>query len=276
MAHHQPGAEPAGGRVSGPDLASLLPELTAIARKASDAVMRIYRGGHTVMRKADASPVTEADHASEAIILDGLRRLTPGIPIISEEEVAKHGTRFDFARPPRQYWLVDPVDGTKEFVAKRGEFTINIGLVQDGAPALGVLHAPVSGATYVATGSGSATVRHGDAPAAPIHVRPPPSSGIIVLASRSHGDKEGVSAFLEDYTVAERRLMGSAIKFALIAEGTGDLYPRLGPTMEWDTCAGQAILEAAGGSVATLSGKPLRYGKKDFLNPDFVARGGTS
>jgi 3'(2'), 5'-bisphosphate nucleotidase len=259
--------------VSASDPAVLLPEIVALARAASEVVMRIYKGEHSVRRKADASPVTEADHASEAIILAGLRRLTPGVPVISEEEVSHKGADFDHAHPPQRYWLVDPVDGTKEFVARRSEFTINIGLVEDGRPVLGVLHAPVSGATYAAAGPGTAMVRRGDAPAQPIRVRRPPA-GLVVLASRSHGDKPGVSALLEEYKVAERRLMGSAIKFALIAEGTGDLYPRLGPTMEWDTCAGQAILEAAGGSVATLSGKPLRYGKREFLNPDFIARGG--
>ena len=258
------------------DLAALMPEVVGLARKASEAVMRIYHGGHTVKRKADASPVTEADHASEAIILEGLRRLTPEMPVLSEEEVSHHGIHFDYENPPKRYWLVDPVDGTKEFVAKRGEFTINIGLVENGQPILGVLHVPVSGDTYAAAGRHSATVRRADGRVESIHVRPPPRAGIVVLASRSHGDKAHLSAFLEDYTVAERRLMGSAIKFALIAEGVGDLYPRLGPTMEWDTCAGQAILEAAGGSVATLAGKPLRYGKRDFLNPDFVAHGGTA
>lgn len=238
--------------------------------------MRIYHGGHTVTRKADASPVTEADHASEAIILEELRRLTPDMPVLSEEEVSHHGIRFDYGNPPKRFWLVDPVDGTKEFVAKRGEFTINIGMVEDDRAILGVLHAPVSGNTYAAAGPDSAVVRRADGRSERIHVRTPPRSGIVVLASRSHGDKAGVSAFLEEYTVAERRLMGSAIKFVLIAEGVGDLYPRLGPTMEWDTCAGQAILEAAGGSVLTLAGKPLLYGKRDFLNPDFVARGGSA
>jgi len=226
-----------------------------------------------VRRKADASPVTEADHASEAIILEGLRALTPGVPVVSEEEVSHKGASFDHGKPPRRFWLVDPVDGTKEFVAKRGEFTINIGLVEDGRPILGVLHVPITGKTYTAAGTGSATLHDVAGAARRIHVRHAPVSGIVVLASRSHGDKAGVTAFLDDYKVAERRLMGSAIKFGLIAEGAGDLYPRLGPTMEWDTCAGHAILEAAGGTVLTLSGKPLRYGKRDFLNPDFIAQG---
>jgi 3'(2'), 5'-bisphosphate nucleotidase len=262
--------------VSTSDPDALLPDVVALARTASDAVMRIYTGGHTVRRKADASPVTEADHASEAIILEGLRRLTPHVPVVSEEEVSKIGAGFGHENAPKRFWLVDPVDGTKEFVARRGEFTINIGLVEDGRPVLGVLQAPMSGTTYAAAGPGTAAVQRKDGERQPIQARRRPATGLVVLASRSHGDKPATLAFLEDYKVAERRLMGSAIKFALIAEGVGDLYPRFGPTMEWDTCAGQAILEAAGGVVTTLSGKPLRYGKRDFLNPDFVARGGAT
>lgn len=259
--------------MSDPVLAALVPEVVALARKASDAVMRVYKGEHNVRRKADASPVTEADHASEAIILEGLRGLTPDVLAVSEEEVSHKGVRFDHDKPPRHFWLVDPVDGTKEFVAKRGEFTINIGLVEDGRPVLGVLHVPVTGKTYAAAGTGTASLHDAAGAVTRIHVRRAPASGIVVLASRSHGDKAGVTALLEDCKVADRRLMGSAIKFGLIAEGVGDLYPRLGPTMEWDTCAGHAILEGAGGTVVTLSGKPLRYGKRDFLNPDFIARG---
>jgi 3'(2'), 5'-bisphosphate nucleotidase len=186
--------------------------------------------------------------------------------------MARGAVAFDHAAPPRRFWLIDPVDGTKEFVARTGEFTINIGLVEDRRAALGVLHAPLSGTTYAAAGPGSAVVHRGDK-SSPIRTRTPPASGIVALASRSHGDKAGVSAILDEYKVAERKLMGSAIKLALIAEGAADLYPRLGPTMEWDTCAGQAILESAGGQLTTLAGAPLRYGKRDFLNPDFVARG---
>ena len=254
------------------EFAGLLPGLVALAREASATVLHFYRGDHTVRRKADASPVTDADEASEAIILDGLKRLTPDVPAISEEAVARGAVAFDHAAPPRRFWLVDPVDGTKEFVARTGEFTINIGLVEDARPILGILHAPLSGATYAAAGPGTAIVQRGET-VVPIRTRKPPASGIVALASRSHGDKAGVSAILDDYKVAERKLMGSAIKLALIAEGVADLYPRLGPTMEWDTCAGHAILEAAGGQLTTLAGAPLRYGKRDFLNPDFVARG---
>lgn len=260
--------------MSSSERASLLPELVALARTAGETVMRFYTGDHTVRRKADASPVTEADEASELIILEGLKRLTPGVPAISEEEVSSGTVIFDHANPPPRFWLVDPVDGTREFVSRTGEFTINIGLVQDTRPVLGILHAPLSGVTYAAAGTGSAVVyRPGEEPRS-IRVRPPPLSGMVVVASRSHGDKAATAAFIEDYNVAERKLMGSAIKFGLIAEGAADLYPRLGPTMEWDTCAGHAILEAAGGRLTTLAGAELRYGKRGFLNPDFVARGG--
>lgn len=254
--------------------AALLPDLVALAREAGETVLRFYKGDHTVRRKADASPVTEADEASEQIILEGLTRLTPGVPAVSEEAVSNGAVSFDHADPPRRFWLVDPVDGTKEFVARTGEFTINIGLVEGSRPVLGVLHAPLAGVTYAAAGAGTAVVYRGNEAPRPIHVRPPPPSGLVVLASRSHGDKAGLAAFLEDYKVADRKLMGSAIKFGLIAEGAADLYARLGPTMEWDTCAGHAILESAGGHLASLAGSELRYGKRGFLNPDFVATGG--
>lgn len=262
--------------MSAPDLAALIDDVVVLARQASAAALRYYDGGVTVRRKADASPVTEADHAAEAIILAGLQRLTPDIPAVSEEAVSRGDVRVDPARPPRRFWLVDPIDGTREFVAHNGEFTINIGLVENGAPVLGVLHEPVTDTTYTGAGLGTAMRRRADGPPRPIRVRMPPPAGLTVIASRSHGSKAATAAYLEDFPVAEKRLMGSAIKFGLIAEGSADLYPRLGPTMEWDTCAGHAVVEAAGGSVMTLSGSPLRYGKPGFLNPDFVARGTTT
>ncbi|HEX6978146.1 MAG TPA: 3'(2'),5'-bisphosphate nucleotidase CysQ [Alphaproteobacteria bacterium] len=254
-------------------LQRLVPELVAIARSAGAAAMRFYTGDMAVRRKRDASPVTEADDAAEAIILDGLRKLTPDIPAISEEAVARGETATDATSPPRWFWLVDPIDGTKEFVARNGEFTVNIGLVHDQRPVLGILHAPVSDTTYAACGPGTATVRRGDAAPQPIRARKPPPDGVVVVASRSHGSKAATAAYLEQFRVAEKRLLGSALKFGLIAEGAADLYPRLGPTMEWDTCAGQAILEGAHGHVTTLNGGPLLYGKPRFENPDFVARG---
>lgn len=259
--------------MSSAPLTALLPKLVTLARAASEVVLRVYAGQHVVRRKADASPVTEADEAAEEVILAGLRQLTPDIPAISEEAVGRGDFHFDPDRPPHRYWLVDPVDGTKEFVNRTGEFTINIGLAEEGRPVLGVLHAPLLNVTYTAAGPGTAAVHRGDSAAVPIHARRPPSSGLVVLGSRSHGNKPAVSAYLEDFKVAERRIMGSAIKFALIAEGSADLYPRFGPTMEWDTCAGHAILESAGGRVTSLSGETLRYGKPGFLNPDFIARG---
>ena len=255
------------------EFASLVPQVVALAREAGVAAMRYYTGGFAVRRKMDASPVTEADEAAEAIILAGLRRLTPDIPEVSEEAVARGVSSVDPAKLPPRYWLVDPIDGTKEFVARNGEFTVNIGLVEHGLPVLGVLHSPVTGRTFAGCGPGTAIVQAGDASPQPIRARRPPPQGLVVVASRSHGNKPALSAYLEDFPVAELRLMGSAIKFCLIAEGQADLYARLGPTMEWDTCAGHAILEAAGGSMTTLSGAKLQYGKPGFLNSDFVARG---
>lgn len=253
--------------------AHLIPDLVALARAAGAAAMRYYGADAAVRRKSDASPVTEADEAAERIILDGLRRLTPGIASVSEEAVARGEVDGEAVRRAERFWLVDPLDGTREFVARNGEFTVNIGLVEDCRPVLGVLHAPVSGVVYAAWGPGTAVVHRGAEPPRHIHARKPPEHGVTVVSSRSHGDKDALAAFLDDWPVAERRTLGSAIKFGLLAEGLADLYPRLGPTCEWDTCAGHAILEAAGGHVATLAGGPLRYGKPGFLNPDFIARG---
>lgn len=254
-------------------LAPLIPDLVALAREAGAAALRFYHGGTTVRRKADASPVTEADHAAEAILLAGLHRLTPDIPAVSEEAVARGEIRVDPARPPPRFWLVDPIDGTKEFVARNGEFTINIGLADAHAAMLGVLHSPIANATYAAAGAGTAQIWRGTDPPQAIRARRPGPGGLSVVASRSHGSKAAMAAYLEEFKVSECHLMGSAIKFCLIAEGVADLYPRLGPTMEWDTCAGHAILVAAGGQVTTLAGAPLTYGKPGFINPDFIARG---
>jgi 3'(2'), 5'-bisphosphate nucleotidase len=229
------------------------------AHRAGEEILRIYAGEFAVEHKEDRTPVTEADHAAQRVILAAL---TPtGIPVVSEEAALPEGA------PPR-FWLVDPLDGTKEFVARRGEFSVNIALVEGDRPVLGIVYAPVTGVTYAAA-EGRAT-RDGK----PIHARPAPPA-LVVVHSRSHSDSPKLQAWLDarGVNVAERMVAGSAIKFGLIAEGAADLYPRAGPTSEWDTAAGQAILEAAGGSVTDLDGAPLRYGKKGFLNSGFVARG---
>ncbi len=252
------------------ELTALLPEVAALAARASAEILRIYNSGFAVRDKEDASPLTEADEASERLILAGLRRLTPDIPAVGEEAASRGEIRFD--APPARFWLVDPLDGTREFVARNGEFSINIGLIVDRRPALGVLLAPASGVAWSGA-AGTATVQRGAAPALAIRARRAPASGRVALQSRHHGDRAAVDAFCDEHAVAETRIQGSAIKFGLLAEGAADLYPRFGPTMEWDTCAGHAILEAAGGSVRTMAGGSLLYGKPGFRNPDFVASG---
>ena len=252
----------------------LLDRLVKLSRAAGDVALEYYRGGFAVRAKADTTPVTDADEASEAVIVAGLRQLTPNIPVVAEEALARGQTHWPPDSTPRLFWLVDPLDGTREFVSKNGEFSVNIGLVADRRAALGVVHAPVSGVTYGTAGRGEALIWRADGAPTPIKVRRAPTTGLVVLSSRSHGDRDALDAFLADYPVAERHILGSAIKFGVLAAGEADLYPRFGPTMEWDTCAGHAVLEAAGGALVTVSGQPLLYGKSGFRNPDFIARGG--
>jgi 3'(2'), 5'-bisphosphate nucleotidase len=248
----------------------LLDAVEALAREAGEAIMGYYRGDIAIDRKEDYSPVTDADRDADAIIAAGLRKLTPEIPVITEEEVAdglaptKIGTRF---------WLVDPLDGTREFINHRDEFTVNIALIDAGAPVLGVVGVPARGILYASDGPGRASKCEDGGAHHPIAARVAPAEGIAVAASRSHANKEELEAFLKDKTVTDFLAAGSSLKFCLIAEGKADLYPRLGPTMEWDTAAAHAVLAAAGGHVRTLKGDELRYGKPDFRNPHFVATG---
>jgi 3'(2'), 5'-bisphosphate nucleotidase len=252
------------------DRAALLPDIVTLAQQASDAILKIYAGDFDVRAKKDATPVTAADEASEAIILAGLARLTPDIPAVSEEQMSRLGWSGDV---PARFWLVDPLDGTREFAARNGEFSVNIGLVIDRRPVFGVLMAPVTGMLWAASGPGTATARKGKETPRPIRARKPPPEGLTALGSRSHGDKAAIEAFLAEYKVAAMKVSGSALKLGLIAEGEADIYPRFGKTMEWDTAAGHAILEAAGGRLETMAGGPLLYGKPGFRNPDFVAFG---
>ena len=253
------------------DLPALVPDVVALARRASQEILRIYNRGFDVRDQADASPITEADEASEALILAGLKKLTPDIPAFGEETVSR-GEANSNSLPPR-FWLVDPLDGTREFVSRNGEFAICIGLVETRRPVFGVLHAPVLDTTWSAAGAGTACVWRGAAKPVPIRARRAPASGMIAVQSRSHGDRSAVEALCAENGVSEIRIQGSAIKLGALAEGQADFYPRFGPTMEWDTCAGHAILEAAGGQLQTMSGGPLLYGKPGFRNPDFIARG---
>ena len=271
------------------DDSALLTLAADLARRAGDAILAIRARGFETLRKHDASPVTEADHAAEALIVAGLRAATPDIPVIAEEEVAAGVVH----EPGRQYWLVDPLDGTREFAALRDEFTVNIGLVRDGRAVLGAVGVPAYGELFGgivaprdASGDTAGGAPEGASGGAPgrawkrtaageraIRARTPPPEGVAVLASRHHGQDPRLEAFLRERRVASVGNMGSALKFCRLAEGAGDLYPRFGRTMEWDTAAPQAVLEAAGGRVRRMDGGALLYGKPDWANPPFLCTG---
>lgn len=250
------------------DRPALLDRLLPIVRDAGELIMTIYRSDFSVRGKADQSPVTEADERAEALILPALAALLPGTPIIAEEAVAAGkvpsvGERF---------WLVDPLDGTKEFISRNGEFTVNIALIENGRPTLGVVLAPALDRLFAGAVGHGAFIEDANG-RRPIAVRAAPEAGLTVVASRSHGDAAALDAFLAGRQVAELRGAGSSLKICLIAAGEADLYPRLGRTMEWDIAAGHAVLAAAGGQLTRIDGTPLRYGKPDFANPHFVAAG---
>lgn len=258
--------------LSSEELVSLLPAVRAAAEQASAAILRHYEAGAEATQKADGSPVTAADNDADAIILAALRQLTPTIPVVTEEEVSA-GRIPDISAGT--FWLVDPLDGTKEFIKRNGEFTVNIALIQGGAPALGVVMLPVGGTIYAAAGPGTAVRGGAGQKDEPIQVRAVPAAGLTVLTSRSHADDAAVGEFLTGRRVAARVAAGSSLKFCRVAEGVGDVYPRLGPTCEWDIAAGHAVLIGAGGSLTLLEGEPFPYGKApDFRNPHFVAWGG--
>ena len=255
--------------IAGPSsLDSLLAALTPLIHEAGHVVMRIYATDFAVEVKDDDSPVTLADQCAEKVIFEGLRRITPEIPVVGEE-AASAGNIPDVSN---RFWLVDPIDGTKEFVGRNGEFTVNIALVDHGVPVLGLVLAPALDTLYAgAAGLGAWVEIKGQRRA--IGVRSVPADGLTVVGSRHHGNDAAVDAFLAGRRVAAQRAVGSSLKLCLLAEGLADVYPRFGRTMEWDTAAGDAVLRAAGGSVRTLDGAALAYGKPDFENPDFAAWG---
>ena len=253
------------------DIAALLPKIEQAARRAGEAIMEIYATDFEVEQKDDASPVTAADIAAEAIILEALKDLTPDIPVIAEEETAA-GRQPDVTG--NRFWLVDPLDGTREFLVRNGEFTVNIGLVEDRRPVLGVVHAPALSLTFTGSRQTPATRQEGNAPPETAQVRPIPKAGVTISASRRHGSGDELDRFLEGRHVIDRIIRGSSLKFCIVAAGEADIYPRFGPTMEWDTAAGHAVLAAAGGRVTTIDGEDFLYGKPDFANPPFVAWGG--
>ena len=249
--------------------AALLPAIVALAREAGLLIMQIYEGEVAVWRKGDDSPLTAADLAAHRHLMEGLARLTPPLPCLSEE-----GADIPFAerRGWIRYWLIDPLDGTSEFVQRNGEFTVNIALIEAGRPVLGVVHAPVLATTYSAAAGAGAWKQVGDATPIPLRTVPtrkPPR----LLTSRSHRSPE-LETLITRLPAHEIVNIGSALKFGLVAEGGADLYPRLGPTAEWDTAAGQCIVEQAGGSVTHITGSPLRYNTKESLiNPHFLVAG---
>jgi 3'(2'), 5'-bisphosphate nucleotidase len=244
--------------------AALLPFVRLLALVAGDAALA-HAADPQARAKEDASPVTRADEAADAVLCAGLRHLAPDIPIVSEERKLP-------AAAPARFWLVDPLDGTREFLAGRDEWTVNVALVEDGRPVLGVVVAPAQGLAWEGSGPGTAVmVERGRA--RPIRARAPEPDGLVVVGSRSHNDEVAMARFLAGRPVRAWRAAGSSLKLCLLAAGEADLYPRLGPTMEWDIAAGHAVLDAAGGKVETVDGAPFVYGKPDFRNGHFVATG---
>lgn len=244
-------------------------QVSGIATRAGAEIMKIYETDFEVETKNDNSPVTKADKVAEAIILRSIREgLTDRFPIISEE-AASDGHIPDVK--DTAFWLIDPLDGTKEFINKNGEFTVNIALIENGKPVLGVVYIPTSETMYTGTAAGAFVKRKGE-PSKQIQCNAPGSDPITAVVSRSHRSTE-VDTYLESFSIGKEISAGSSLKFCLIAEGSADLYPRFGRTMEWDTAAGHAVLRFAGGSVKTVEGNDLAYGKPDHENPHFIASG---
>lgn len=246
----------------------LLDALIPVCRATGELILDIYHSDFEVRGKADASPVTEADEKAEAIILSELAKLPCNFPVVAEEACAA-GIVPEIGDC---FWLVDPLDGTREFVNRNGEFTVNIALIEHGRPILGVVLAPALGELYagsLADGAFFESVTGRE----PIHVRTPGEQGLDVLASRSHGNEQALNQLLSGRKIHKLVNAGSSLKLCLIAAGKADIYPRQGRTMEWDIAAGHAVLAAAGGQVQTFDGGPLRYGKPGFENPHFVASG---
>jgi 3'(2'), 5'-bisphosphate nucleotidase len=246
----------------------LLDAVIVAVRAAGHVIMSVYATDFVVRGKSDASPVTEADERAEKLIIEALQGLAPEVPIVAEEAVSAGAVVV----PGECFWLVDPLDGTKEFISRNGEFTVNVALVHRGAAVLGVVLAPALDRLFAGIVGQGAWVEDARG-RRPITCREVPAEGLTVVASRSHGDTDALSAFLGDRKLASLINAGSSLKLCLLAEGAADLYPRLGRTMEWDIAAGHAVLSAAGGRIEDLCGQPLRYGKPGFENPHFVAMG---
>lgn len=250
-----------------------LEEVIAIARSAGEAIMQIYATDFDVSHKSDHSPLTMADLAAHHLIVESLKQLTPHIPVLSEES---DDVSAEIRSGWQSYWLIDPLDGTREFVKRNGEFTVNIAYIQNHVPVLGVVYAPVKELLYFACAGGGAFKQVGNMAATEIHIKRFRLEQITVAGSRSHSDQQ-LQLFLNQLhiktsSVPELIHMGSSLKICLVAEGGADVYPRLGPTSEWDTAAAHCVLKEAGGEIVDISGAPLRYNTKDsLLNPSFFA-----
>lgn len=252
--------------MSAPNLEHTLNQLVDISRRAGTAILKWYDGDMGITQKADNSPLTKADLASHELINAELTRLWPETPILSEESA---DITWVTRRNWQAYWLVDPLDGTKEFINHNGEFTVNIALIKDHKPVLGIVYVPVTDICYFAARDYGAWRQDNNEPATAIEVRQPAAEPAVIVGSRSHANPE-LASQLNKLGPHELISMGSSLKFCQVAEGLADFYPRLGPTSEWDTAAAQAVVEAAGGRVVKIDGSPLDYNtKKSYLNPDF-------
>lgn len=254
-------------------LAQLTDAATVIARKAGQRILEVYDRGFDIDTKSDGSPVTTADHLAHSLIIEELAKLTPDIPVLSEESSSGE---MENRRTWSCYWLIDPLDGTKEFISKRGEFTVNIALIHEQQPLVGVVYTPVQELMHWGFLGGAAYRKAGDKQAEIIQVKEYDNGIPTVVASRSHG-RGNLNLFLQSVERScggyELTSMGSALKICIVAEGMADVYPRLGPTSEWDTAAAHCVLLVAGGTLTDRDGNPLLYNKESLLNPWFIACG---
>ncbi|KTD33992.1 3'(2'),5'-bisphosphate nucleotidase [Legionella israelensis] len=248
---------------------ALLDEVIKIAQKASDTILKFYHEGFDHSVKSDGSPLTQADIASHDIITHLLQKLTPDIPIISEENMS---IQLSSEQKKQSFWLVDPLDGTKEFINRNGEFTVNIALIEQKKPVLGVIGSPAQKTIYAGILHQGAFKLDANQTKKSVSVQTYIEGDLYVVGSRSHNNEKAMKDYLANYPVTQYIPTGSSLKFCKIAEGSAHIYPRLGRTMEWDTAAGHAVLSAAGGHVETLDSAPLTYGKTGFENPHFIAK----
>ena len=252
------------------ELEALIAPVIALAESAGKSILEIYEAGFSITDKEDNTPLTDADLAAHNTITEGLEKLTPNIPVLSEESTS---IPFEERQQWSRYWLIDPLDGTREFIKRNGEFTVNIALIENHEPILGVIQVPVNGILYYAWREGGAWKRLPEQAVEQIHVRTPSEEQLVVAGSRSH-QSEIITDFLDKIGTHRIFPMGSSLKSCLVAEGQADLYPLLGPTSEWDTAAAQCVVEEAGGQLTDTAMQPLRYNTKDsLLNPHFFVFG---